>query len=73
MMMTAGSYKRKRSREEMLEDFIAAYEYLKSHKDCNGHIGVVGFCFGGWIANMMAVKIQNSQFLIMEDNPAKNK
>jgi carboxymethylenebutenolidase len=48
---------RKRSREEMLEDFIAAYDYLKSHKDCNGHIGVVGFCFGGWIANMMAVKI----------------
>jgi carboxymethylenebutenolidase len=48
---------KKRTREEMLEDFIAAYEYLKSHKDCNGHIGVVGFCFGGWIANMMAVKI----------------
>ena len=48
---------KKRTREEMLEDFIAAYEYLKLHKDCNGHIGVVGFCFGGWIANMMAVKI----------------
>ncbi|MGO4820988.1 MULTISPECIES: dienelactone hydrolase family protein [unclassified Flavobacterium] len=48
---------KKRNREEMLEDFIAAYEYLKNHKDCNGHIGVVGFCFGGWIANMMAVKI----------------
>ncbi len=48
---------KKRTREEMLEDFIAAYEYLKSHKDCNGRIGVVGFCFGGWIANMMAVKI----------------
>ncbi|KAF2507262.1 dienelactone hydrolase family protein [Flavobacterium foetidum] len=48
---------KKRSREEMLEDFIAAYEYLKSHKDCNGYIGVVGFCFGGWISNMMAVKI----------------
>jgi carboxymethylenebutenolidase len=48
---------RKRSREEMLEDFIAAYEYLKSHKNCNGHIGVVGFCFGGWITNMMAVRI----------------
>ncbi|GAA6764574.1 dienelactone hydrolase family protein [Flavobacterium sp. CGRL1] len=41
----------------MLEDFIAAYEYLKSHKDCNGYVGVVGFCFGGWISNMMAVKI----------------
>ncbi|GGD17803.1 dienelactone hydrolase family protein [Flavobacterium orientale] len=48
---------RKRTRDEMLEDFIAAYDYLKSHKDCNGKVGVVGFCFGGWIANMMAVKI----------------
>jgi len=48
---------KKRTREEMLEDFIAAYEYLKSHKDCNGYVGVVGFCFGGWISNMMAVKI----------------
>ena len=48
---------KKRTREEMLEDFIAAYEYLKAHKDCNGNVGVVGFCFGGWISNMMAVKI----------------
>jgi len=47
----------KRDRNEMLEDFIAAYEYLKVHKDCSGKIGVVGFCFGGWIANMMAVRI----------------
>jgi carboxymethylenebutenolidase len=47
----------KRTREEMLEDFIAAYEYLLHHPSCNGKIGVVGFCFGGWIANMMAVKI----------------
>ncbi|VXB55490.1 Carboxymethylenebutenolidase [Flavobacterium sp. 9R] len=48
---------KKRTREEMLEDFIAAYEFLKDHKDCNGHVGVVGFCFGGWIANMIAVRI----------------
>jgi carboxymethylenebutenolidase len=34
---------KKRTREEMLEDFIAAYDYLKSHKDCNGQVGVVGF------------------------------
>ncbi|QRQ99845.1 dienelactone hydrolase family protein [Dyadobacter sandarakinus] len=47
----------KRNRDEMLEDFIAAFEYLKNHKDCNGKVGVVGFCFGGWIANMMAVRI----------------
>ncbi len=48
---------RQRDRNEMLEDFIAAFEYLKSHSDCNGKIGVVGFCFGGWISNMMAVKV----------------
>ena len=48
---------RKRDRDEMLEDFIAAYDYLKAHPDCNGKIGVVGFCFGGWISNMMAVKL----------------
>ena len=41
----------------MLEDFIAGYEYLKKHPGCNGKIGVVGFCFGGWIANMMAVRL----------------
>lgn len=48
---------RKRDRNEMLEDFIAAYEYLKSHDDCSGKVGVVGFCFGGWISNMMAVQV----------------
>jgi len=48
---------RKRDRNEMLEDFIAAYEYLRNHEDCNGKVGVVGFCFGGWISNMMAVRI----------------
>lgn len=47
----------KRDKNEMLEDFIAAYGFLKENKDCNGKVGVVGFCFGGWIANMMAVRI----------------
>jgi len=48
---------RKRDRNEMLEDFIAAFEYLKGHPECTGKVGVVGFCFGGWISNMMAVKV----------------
>jgi carboxymethylenebutenolidase len=48
---------KKRDRNEMLEDFIAAYEYLKTNPNCSGKIGVVGFCFGGWISNMMAVRI----------------
>ncbi|MEP3210748.1 MAG: dienelactone hydrolase family protein [Maribacter sp.] len=48
---------RQRDRNEMLEDFIAAFEFLKKHPDCSGKVGVVGFCFGGWISNMMAVRV----------------
>lgn len=48
---------KKRDKNDMLEDFIAAFEYLQNHPDCNGKIGVVGFCFGGWISNMMAIKV----------------
>lgn len=47
----------KRAPMEMLEDFIAGHDYLKGRQDSNGKAGVVGFCFGGWIANMMAVRI----------------
>lgn len=46
-----------RDREEMLQDFIAGYELLKADERCTGKVGVVGFCFGGWISNMMAVRI----------------
>lgn len=48
---------RKRDRGKMLEDFIAAFHHVKGLKDCTGKVGVVGFCFGGWISNMMAVRI----------------
>ncbi len=48
---------RERDRMEMLEDFIAGYQYLKDHPRCTGKVGVVGFCFGGWISNMMAVRL----------------
>lgn len=47
----------KRDKGEMEQDFIDAFEYLKNNKDCNGKVGVVGFCFGGGIANMMAVRV----------------
>lgn len=50
---------RQRDRNEMLEDFIAAYDYLKASPVCTGKVGVVGFCFGGWISNMMAVEISD--------------
>lgn len=47
----------KRDKNEMLQNFIDAFEYLLKHPDCNGKVGVVGFCFGGGIANQMAVKL----------------
>ncbi len=46
-----------RDRGEMQEDFVAAGGFLKSHEECSGRVGVVGFCYGGGICNMMAVRI----------------
>src|SRR3984957_14556676 len=47
----------KRDKNEMLQNFIDAFDYLRKQSDCNGKVGVVGFCFGGTIANQMAVKL----------------
>ena len=44
-------------RVKMGEDFAAAARWLKARSDCTGKIGVVGFCFGGGISNMLAVKL----------------
>ena len=41
----------------MLEDFVASANWLKSRPDSTGRLGVVGFCFGGGIANTLAVRI----------------
>src|SRR5712671_7179357 len=38
------------------EDLMAAVPFLKARTESSGRIGVVGFCFGGGIANAMAVR-----------------
>jgi carboxymethylenebutenolidase len=38
------------------EDFMAAYDVLAARPDSTGKVGVVGFCYGGGIANAMAVR-----------------
>ena len=39
------------------EDFIAAVDVLKNLPDGNGKVGVVGFCYGGGIANFLATRL----------------
>ncbi|AXI02324.1 dienelactone hydrolase family protein [Aquirhabdus parva] len=41
------------------EDFLAAADVLKKLPDGNGHVGVVGFCYGGGIANFLATRIND--------------
>lgn len=48
---------RKLEPAKLLQDFIAAYGRLKEDPASNGKVGVVGFCFGGGVANQMAVRI----------------
>jgi len=39
------------------EDFVAAAAFLKSHPSCSGKIGVVGFCWGGGMAHVLATRL----------------
>jgi carboxymethylenebutenolidase len=43
--------------KKVVEDFVAAARFLHAHPDCTGSIGVVGFCFGGGMANTLAWRL----------------
>lgn len=47
-------------RSKIEQDFIAAAEFLKGHASSNGRLGAVGFCFGGYIVNMLAAAIPDT-------------
>lgn len=44
-------------RNKIEQDFIAAASFLKTHSISNGKLGVVGFCFGGYVSNMLAAEM----------------
>jgi carboxymethylenebutenolidase len=44
-------------RARIEQDFIAAARYLKAHEASSGKLGAVGFCFGGYIVNMLAAVV----------------
>lgn len=41
------------------EDFVAAFDALSNLVEGNGKVGVVGFCYGGSIANYLATRLPN--------------
>ncbi|MFD2251590.1 carboxymethylenebutenolidase [Pseudochelatococcus lubricantis] len=41
--------------EKLMNDFFAAVEFLAGHEATTGKIGIVGFCYGGGVANATAV------------------
>ncbi|MDE1974168.1 MAG: dienelactone hydrolase family protein [Hyphomicrobiales bacterium] len=47
-------------RAKMLEDFLAAAEWLKARPDCTGKIAAIGFCYGGGVANQLAVRMDSN-------------
>lgn len=43
--------------EDSQENFIRVFDYLKTRGDCDGNWGCVGFCWGGAMANTLAVQV----------------
>ena len=45
--------------QQNLQNFIKAFDYLGGRKESNGKFGCVGFCWGGGLANQLAVNMPN--------------
>jgi carboxymethylenebutenolidase len=39
------------------EDFVAAASFLRAHPESTGKLGVVGFCYGGGVTNLLATRL----------------
>jgi carboxymethylenebutenolidase len=51
----APSLIRKLDSQSTIQNYLAAVKYLKAHPLSTGKIGVIGFCWGGAMANQVAV------------------
>ena len=52
-----GELFRKVDNDRKFEDFVACAEWLKARPDCTGKLGVTGFCYGGSVSNLLAVRM----------------
>ena len=50
---------RQMDRDVMMEDWVAAFEFLRTHSTSTGRVGAVGFCYGGGVVNQLAVRLPN--------------
>lgn len=41
--------------EKLMNDFLAAINWLQGHDETTGKVGIVGFCYGGGVANAAAI------------------
>ena len=48
---------RQLDREVMMQDWIAAFRFLRDHESTTGRVGAVGFCYGGGVVNQLAVRM----------------
>ncbi|MGE0456118.1 MAG: dienelactone hydrolase family protein [Vicinamibacteria bacterium] len=44
-------------REKVLADMVAGAHFVRTHAASSGKLGVIGFCFGGSVANTLAVRV----------------
>ena len=44
-------------RAKILEDMAAGAAFVRDHASSTGKLGVIGFCFGGFVANALAVRM----------------
>ena len=48
---------RELDRDKLMEDWVAAFEFLRTHEASTGRVGAVGFCYGGGVVNQLAVRL----------------